>query len=434
MLRVSRDVFFDALFPQMDGILFTNHKGSKFDAQSVIRSVEQLKYHADCMSTNWYTPSIFRLAKCGRTKRNLQYIHTFMLEFDFVIPSALDLLELIEEAGLPLPHFLVRSKTFGHWHVYWQIQKIAAYTNVVAHVDRISTAMAKATGADIQGVGAERWFGIPRSDIYQVTNPCNLYTYDDFKSWYELYIEDNPITEQTIYTKKINVLQMDIFGHPAIRKLQRGTIKGQRDNVCFTLALLYYALHWPEQDTLEALYSWSERNEKGGEPFTKKDVRKCVKSAFSGKYRGPSREHVERYSGLEFRLNIIREYEGEVKYQKSADIEAKIINLIKESKNKLQLSQVDIAKRINGALRTVKAAIKKLILEQRIQVTQAGHGRGNINCYALNMPAMRPNETNRANGANSYTSLSKARALVLSEISTGFLQVASGVVDISDSS
>nr|WP_235918324.1 primase C-terminal domain-containing protein [Paenibacillus lutrae] len=227
---------------------------------------------------------------------------------------------------------------------------------------------------------------------------------------------------------------MDIFGHPAIRKLQRGTIKGQRDNVCFTLALLYYALHWPEQDTLEALYSWSERNEKGGEPFTKKDVRKCVKSAFSGKYRGPSREHVERYSGLEFRLNIIREYEGEVKYQKSADIEAKIINLIKESKNKLQLSQVDIAKRINGALRTVKAAIKKLILEQRIQVTQAGHGRGNINCYALNMPAMRPNETNRANGANSYTSLSKARALVLSEISTGFLQVASGVVDISDSS
>ncbi len=407
MLVVARSKFLSSLYQHIhqEALTFVHSESQdkrRFGINS-IRDFETLKMACECKSAKWFAPNLFNLRKFGRTKLNLQLIRVFALEFD-VPTTVADLAETIEDAGLPEPHYIIQSKTDGHYHVYWLITPVKAFRNVVTHVDRITLAMAKATGADQQAIGAERWFGIPRRDIYEFADPSSPYSYEDFKDWYEINAE--PVTASR--QRNAGVFRMDVFGHPAIQKIMKGMVVGKRDNGCFTLALTYYATGWAQEDALNELLAWNERNDS---PLTPYLVNKCVRSAFSGKYSGPSRKHVERLSGMEFRLNLIRTHEGQRKNQKSVDVEYAIVQLIRSNKNTLTLSQSKIAEAVGGALRTVKAVIKKLVEEQRIiQSGGKGGGRGNISTYSLanhkETTATGSAKSVRNNGAKSFTYIS----------------------------
>ncbi|RUT39483.1 hypothetical protein EJP82_25980 [Paenibacillus anaericanus] len=329
--------------------------------------------------SRWFTPNLFNLKHCGRTKKNVQYINAFVIEFDCYLPSVLDVIDRIEESGLEPPHFLIRSKTPGHWHVYWIIDPIPAFSNVKVHTERITKYMANTMGADVQAVGVERWFAVPHSDIYKYAPSSKFYTYQYFKDWYETNFEFSTSKNQQPTRKNGKILKMDVFGHPAIKKLMQGFSVGQRDHACFTLALLFYSQDWSEEQALDELMDWNNRNT---EQMSKKQIIKCLRSAYSGKYKGPKSEYVEYLTGIPFKLQIMREYKGERTYQKLYDIQYRILQLIRKE-GTLKLSQSDIAKAINAPLRSVKKAIKELIELKRIRKIGGGTGPGNNASYKL---------------------------------------------------
>ncbi|OAB28462.1 primase C-terminal domain-containing protein [Paenibacillus macquariensis] len=377
--KVVDNYFFDSLYDNdLKGVRFVrvSPQGEENYEKDVACSDKKKLLDLICDS-RWFTPNVFNLSKCGRIKKNVQFITTFALEFDCYLPSPIDVLDKISEGGLMPPHFLVRSKTPGHWHVYWLIDPIAAYSNNVTHHIKISRLMAQLTGADIKGVGVERWFAVPKGDIYQYAHSDVNYTYQEFKDWYET---NNDIVQYAnTSSQRAKILKLDVFGHPAIQKLLKGSQVGQRDNSCFTLALLYYSQSWEIADALSELMRWNERNEL---PMKIKEIKKCLKSAYSGKYRGPSASYIEILTGIPFKMRIMREYKGEKTYQKLYDIEYRILQLIRKSIT-LSMSQSNIAKKIEAPLRSVKKAIKQLIDQKRIIATGGGAGKGNVATYSL---------------------------------------------------
>jgi len=352
------------------------------------RNVEELLIVKD--QVQWYTPNQFNLVKCGRTKKNVQFINSVVVEFDCFLPSVLDVIERIEEAGIEPPHFLARSKTPGHWHVYWLIDPIPAYSNVVKQIERITKDMANRMGADIQGVGVERWFAIPRGDIYSYAPPTALYSYQTFKDWFEINTYEN---NQSIKKKETSakVLKMDVFGHPAIIKLLQGSDVGQRDHACFTLALLFYSQGWSKSEALNELISWNKKNT---EQIRISQINKCLKSAYSGKYKGPKPEYIEYLTGIPFKMRIMRVSQEERNYQKLYDIQYRILQLIRKEKV-LSLSQADIAEEIKAPLRSVKKALKELIELKRIIKIGGGKGPGNNAAYKLSNDNWKEKNTTR---------------------------------------
>ena len=418
--KVVDNYFFDSLYDNdLKGIRFVRLEPED-KAEKDVPCRNKKKLLELICDSRWFTPNVFNLAQCGRIKRNVQYITTFTLEFDCYLPSPLDVLDKINEAGLMPPHFLVRSKTPGHWHVYWLIDPIAAYSNNIAHHSKISKLMALLTDADIKGVGVERWFAVPKGDIYQYAQSDVNYTYQDFKDWYDT---NNDVVHNVNTSQRAKILKIDVFGHPAIQKLLKGSQVGQRDNACFTLALVYYSQGWNKDDALTELFSWNEKNDK---PMKIKDIKKCLKSAYSGKYRGPSASYIEILTGIPFKMRIIREYSGDKTYQKLYDIQYRILQLIRNSGN-LSMSQSNMAKEVEAPLRSVKKAIKQLIEQKRIVASGGGKGKGNISTYSLvNKKWKKTIENNKNNrretpqefidnppeildstfGANSFTSFS----------------------------
>lgn len=433
---VSRHEFFASMFTNFCGAkAFINHQGSKFNAVNMTGSIEQLQIHGDSTTANWFTPNLFRYWKFGRTKNNLQYIQVLAVEIDQEVRSVLELKDLLLSAGVPMPHYVARSKTLHHWHVYWMIEPVAAYKNVVRYVDKITAALADVIGADPKGVGAERWFRVPRSEIYELKEATQRYTYEDFKAWFELFEDLYPEKKEIVPTKG-HLYQMDIFGHPAIQKLMKGTFTGQRDNACFTLALTYYAAGWSQDVAEEELMKWNERNDHSGHVFRPEDVQKCVKSAYSGKYQGPKRKWVEELTGIEFKLRVLRSREGERKYHKNSDIQHRIVELIRTA-GQLSCSQKEIAERINRPLRSVKQAIKQLIDGGRILQIGGGRGRGNVSSYRLSraecdFSSRDEKKTNK--GANCPTVFSQRAGQALLEVAAGMDVASSGSPQPLDSS
>jgi len=375
--QVTLNAFLDSLFcTELPGVRFFNCYRHK--------QIQTFKHKEELLSLKdsiqWFTPNVFNLGRCGRTKKNLQYINAIVVEFDCYLPSVLDVIDRIEDVGLEPPHFLVRSKTPGHWHVYWMIAPESAYSNIVSHTERITKFIANELGADLQGVGTERWFALPKGDIYSYAPSNKFYTYQYFKDWYEINTYHSFEEKKKQDTKsKSKLLKMDIFGHPAIKKLLQGVSVGRRDHACFTLALLFYAQGWEQSEAYDELIKWNNKNSK---QVNLNQIKKCVRSAYSGKYRGPKSEYVEYLTGIPFKMQIIKEYKGEKTYQKLYDIQYRILQLIREHVT-LSLSQADIAKTINAPLRSVKKALKELTELKRIRKIGGGKGPGNNAIYKL---------------------------------------------------
>lgn len=362
---------------ELNGIRFLNILDENRQSKEIVlRSINELLPFV--ANSRWFTPNLFNIAHCGRIKKNVQFINVFVVDFDRYLPSPLDVLDLIEQSGLMLPHYLVRSNSPGHWHVYWLIDPLPAYSNIVNNVERITKCMADALGADIQAVGVERWFTVPRHDIYKCVPDSKKYTYQDFRDWYEVntYYQNKTKKENI---KNGRILKIDVFGHPAIKQLLQGVEKGKRDHACFTLALLFYAQNWTQEQAIDELITWNKKN---STPISQKQITKCVKSAFSGKYKGPKSEYIEYLTGIPFKLQIMRDYEGERSYQKLYDIKYRLIQLIR-NKGTLSLSQTLIAKEIDAPLRSVKKAIRELIESKRIIKIGGGTGPGNFASYKL---------------------------------------------------
>ena len=247
----------------------------------------------------YFTPNTF-YRNDQRHAGSLRWLNAVVIDIDvkttqnegMIFP---DVMDRVTSAGLPTPSLVVKTPS-GGFHVYWYLKEPRrAFPKVVDHYKRVQRMIAEEMNADLQAIGAERWFRLPTEEN-TIFRSEERVSFDDLCDW---------LTEQQEnQSKKGNVAlgSSDLLSHPAILKLLEGVEEGQRDNTCYTLALAYKAAGYEEDQALSALYCWNEKNSPS---LRQIEVKRKVKSAFKpGSPLGPSSYWIETLSGIEFKYQV----------------------------------------------------------------------------------------------------------------------------------
>ncbi len=317
-----------------------------------------------------------------------------------------DVMDRVTSAGLPTPSLIVKTPS-GGFHVYWYLKEPRrAFPKVVDHYKRVQRMIAEDMNADVQAIGAERWFRLPTEEN-TIFRSGERVSFDDLCDW---------LTEQQEnQSKKGNVAlgSTDLLSHPAILKLLEGVEEGQRDNTCYTLALAYKAAGYEEDQALSSLYSWNEKNSPS---LRQIEVKRKVKSAFKpGSPLGPSSYWIETLSGIVFKYQV---WEGakpreERTYSHLDEWKEDILAVLRENGGCICAAQREIVKLVQSSVNsniilsytTFKRAIQELIKEKRIVKLVEGRGRAAKTTLQIKKGKILPliHKKTFFNGSNSYT-------------------------------
>lgn len=244
----------------------------------------------------YFTPNTF-YRNDRREASTLRWINAFSVDVDvkneqnngLTFP---DLIDLIDESGLPTPTLIVATPS-GGFHIHWYLHEPRrAYPNVIEEYKKLQRVMAQAIQGDVLAVGPERWFRLPNQNN-TVYRSSSRISFNELREWRDIQQEDFS------FGKKIKVGSENLLQHPAIQKLLEGVSKGQRDNTCYTLALALKASGYTKEATLECLHNWNFKNDP---PMRTVDVERKVNSAYKeGAPLGPSSYWIQTLSGIDFK-------------------------------------------------------------------------------------------------------------------------------------
>ncbi|MBO0441518.1 primase C-terminal domain-containing protein [Candidatus Enterococcus ikei] len=274
----------------------------------VLTSEEALAENEDCF-THW-TPNVYSYGTYadpnktivkGHAEENLKQINAFVIDFDRSPGETLDA-QMIQNAGLDLdliPTLIL--KTPGGYQAYfilenaWYISSKNNYQSVEV-AKRVSENLRKAFAEEIPGVdhGCNH-FGIariPRNDNVSSFYPALTYDMQQLITWSMKYqpAAKKPFLQlvppagdmQQIKEKWVDILikNPEIIG----KKGQLG-----RNNAFFTLALACYSSGKEQSECYDFL---DELNEKLNRSMKDMEVKRIVKSAYSGRYKGANKDYV----------------------------------------------------------------------------------------------------------------------------------------------
>lgn len=360
----------------------------------------------------YFTPNTF-YRNDQRHAGSLRWLNAMVIDIDVKSPQSAglifpDIMDLVTSAGLPVPSLIVRTPS-GGFHVYWYLKEPRrAFPKVVEHYKRVQRMIAEEMNADLQAIGAERWFRLPTEEN-TIFRSGERVSFDDLCDWLNDQQEIHSNTK-----KHITLGSSDLMNSPAILKLLEGVEEGQRDNTCYTLALAYKASGYEEEQTLSLLYRWNERNSR---PLRQIEVKRKVKSAFKvGSPHGPSSFWIANLSGMEFTYQV---WEGakpreERKNSHLDEWKEDLITVLKENNGSIKGSQRELIKMIKSTSKennhisytTFKRLIDYLLEKDIVTKFVHGKGRNSITLISLreetkHLPFIRKKQVN--NGPNSYT-------------------------------
>lgn len=358
----------------------------------------------------YFTPNTF-YRNDQRHAGSLRWLNAMVIDIDvktsqnagMIFP---DVMDRVTSTGLPTPSLVVKTPS-GGFHVYWYLKEPRrAFPKVVDHYKRVQRMIAEEMNADVQAIGAERWFRLPTEEN-TVFRSGERVSFDDLCDW---------LTEQQEnQSKKGNVAlgSTDLLSHPAILKLLEGVEEGQRDNTCYTLALAYKAAGYEEDQALSSLYCWNEKNSPS---LRQIEVKRKVKSAFKpGSPLGPSSYWIETLSGIEFKYQV---WEGakpreERTYSHLDEWKEDILAVLLKNGGCICGAQREIIKLVQSSVNssitlpytTFKRAVEELIKEQRIVKIVEGRGRSAKTSLKIKKGKIIPliHKKTFFNGSNSYT-------------------------------
>ncbi|WP_336771317.1 winged helix-turn-helix domain-containing protein [Bacillus bombysepticus] len=379
--KVDSDVMFEMIYRNLleaekrRTFLVNRALDKQFKCDNLEKVIQKKKNFA------YFTPAVYWHHK-SRTKEEVIWLPAIILEFDLTKDGTkraytADQLALMLLNELELePNFIWDTKTKGHYAVCYLIKAMAGTPQSIYYYEAIVKRLAILSGADFASTDAVHLFRIPRKKIYQYTD--DVYDIDDFSH----VLEDeriNEMLEQKQREFKGNIVsfsEKQIMNHESIKMLLEAEFTAYRNNAAFTIALLYYALGKSDKEAMDFL---------GGEWFTlvndgritskrgkfkRKEVLSTVKSAYSGKYAGPSKEWISYITGLEFPFNLwksvyVKKEDG---YKTGNEVRQKILDWIKENQE-VQIHQQELAEVIDVPYRTLQLQIKKLKEEGVIDFT-----------------------------------------------------------------
>ncbi|MGG0476071.1 primase C-terminal domain-containing protein [Priestia aryabhattai] len=401
--------------------------------QTAVRTYKTLFAMGD--NYTYFTPNTF-YRQDKRMKTSVRWINAISVDLDVKDDKNKDLtyacvLDRLNEQGLPMPSLIVRTPS-GGLHIHWYLTKpVRCSRKLVKHYGRIQKLIAEAIGADTQAIGAERYFRIPTSEN-TVLKTDDRFDFSFFCDWYSIQV-DTIIAEQESRKAGFCKLGKDILNHPAIKKIHEGFKKGDRDAACFTLALAYRAAGYESSETEQILHKWNKNNT----PMMRWSKIRCkVRSAYSGKYFGPSSAIIRELSGMEFtyikwesakkraerKNSHYSEWEKDVlRYLKKGAYTGSLRELAEKIKYKGKAISFSSLKRV------LKALQEKELITKRVE----GKGRGQVTTLEIKeiveekeqkqvVAEVEKNEKN--NGLNSKNTLKGAGGGSRSSVLTGSVQ------------
>lgn len=365
-----------AFLGNFDGI-----KAKQFSCDSLEKIEKKHKKFVYYSPNTYYHP-------LEKVKDRLTRLNAIVLDLDFAKDGTNRQMTADEVAYLLFnefdmyPHFVYESRTKGCYHALYLIDPMAASKDSIYLYEAISKRMSILVGSDFASTDATHYFGIPTGEIYKYENPINTYSIDDFR----FVFDDEEINKslkdkRNQYKKGSNVISFSeetLLRHPAIQKLMECDIVSHRNNACFTLALFFYSLNWSQERTeifFEDQWYSKANSTQFDKRFTKKEMNKSIKSAYSGKYAGASAEWIEFVTGEEFDFQIYRStYIKKDLYMSKNTLRSRFIEWLRKNGGK-EVKQKELAGVLNVSYRSLQIQIKQMV-EEGVIVVQSQKGRG----------------------------------------------------------
>lgn len=356
-------------------------KEVKFVCDSLEKVVQNANYY------DYFTVNQVNSPK-HRMKENLSSLNAFVLDFDlqkdgtqrdytanelaYVIFNELDL----------YPHFIWETKTDGNYQCIFLINQLSGMNKYVMLFESIAKRLSIVLGSDYAATVANKLFRIPRKQIFEYEKSMSVYDVDDFKILLENEEINTRLSELENRQKSsnlINFTEFQLINSPAIKALEMCEIDDLRNHACFTLALFYYSLGKSKED-VEGFFmnDWYERandKTKFSKRFTKAEIRSCLKSAFSGRYAGASKEWIESLTGNSFNYSVYRSsYISQNIYMKKTELRTRLIDWMRENPETI-VSQKNLAEILDISLRSLKRNLAQLLDENIIQIEIVHQGQ-----------------------------------------------------------
>jgi hypothetical protein len=397
--------------PHHKGVVFVSP--SKDDLSNgkgfVVTSYETL--HEKRNSLTHWTPNTYRggtyydfknrIIK-GHTRENLKQINVIGFDID---TKEVDLYALFlgcDELGIPRPNLLLETpRGFQGFFVletpfYIHSQKDYKALRVAERVaDNLVNALKKYVPVDTNCAP----FG-----FYRIPQDGNIVYFDDqpantslLLSWSKQYEEkERKASFHVIYSNQASVNDQTVseWYRALIRAthIESGHHSSSRNNALFTLAIANYVSGRPLETAYDEL---DQFNSNLDQPLKKGEFDRILKSAYSGKYKGPKRSYVEgllelwtngsaKFKGREgwYKFKKPREERVRSHYdEREEDILTHLDTCTSPENPFFEGSLKNLADSFNMAVSTLKEVIKR---SERIIKRTIGRGR-----YAVTMVASR---------------------------------------------
>lgn len=288
-----------------------------------------------------------------RSKENLRCLRWMVFDFELRKSSGkkftpIEVYEIfLQNIGIA-PTFVVDSRTSGNYHVYIEHSSLNGSLASVHLWERVQKKIQQTIGTDEGANGANHNFAIPKNKIYFFGR--NTVDFNILKEWYleKVAEERTGLKFDSKGSKIASLTEKYVWSSEAVKKLLEADFDGSRNEAGFTIALLYFAMGRSKQEAESFLYGeWYPRVSKfSNKPYREAELKASIKSAYSCKYAGPSREYIEGLTGCDFPYKIYKSAsKRSEKHNKNENIQA-IINFFREHDGKWVGTQKDLIQSI----------------------------------------------------------------------------------------
>lgn len=266
------------------------------------------------------------------------------------------------------PTVIKPSKTVGNYHVFLKHTTINGKTESLYLYKRIQAKIIEIIGTDEGAKGPNHPYSLPTKDQKIFYYGDNTIDFDNLKEWWLQTIKEENKKVKFEPMKGSNVVSLTehmVWNHEAIQKLMNGEFDGSRNEAGFTLALLFYAMNKSDKECFEFLKNeWYPNVPQQGKPYRLSELKASVRSAYSEKYHGPSKEKIEALTDVPFNLKIYKgTYVRTEKHNKKENQQA-IFNYFRQQGGSVEMIKKEL---IEDICRTQKSPIGKELAFKSIE-------------------------------------------------------------------
>lgn len=360
-----------------------------------VSSVETLMSNSNVVTH--FTPNVYYWLSrknntiSGHEEKNLKQINTFVIDFDNYDIEYTDILNVGLNLEL-MPTLIVQ--TDQGFHAYFILEEPVFVTKNKNYkslnvAKKISQNLRLAFNEEIEGVDLNcnhfGYFRCPNAHNVLFYQKDLEHTFKDLLAWSKRKSEDAREHLKVVVDNTFNTKHKQIEEAWYRKLIQQQAIHGGedcgRDNTVFTLSLANYQSDVTFENCLNKMHQFNSMLER---PLKNKEIEKTVKSAYSGKYRGASKEYIERimkswvneqYKSKAFnRWYKHKKSRQDRKYSHAYEREEEIIEYINThaSNGVVRISLRSLATEFDISVTALKNVLKK---SNKIKIKIVGRGR-----------------------------------------------------------